>query len=714
MRKNSILLITSLITLSALLIPSKTYVEKKGSFEEDTIDVCENEFGLDLTKGLKIGDTDTVSVSPTYAQTGTYVENGVTYNVLRFATAVRGNIESISYLRGMVDGKIDAPLKEVSTIYKSIKAGDDLYYYNGTELTTDESAAGEYFWACYTIKYTSDDFKFHAIPVTINVNNKFYEEKVASLGLLNNEEHTHTFNVKSTRDCFKNTSSQYYTSCVCGEKGEELFTAYDVSLSGGATFNDGKTSRKYGSNALVGGIIVPKKEGYHFNGFVNVNEITSYSSTRGTTFTMPSENVAIQPHYEVDEFGSNLSVKGGKVNLKHNGTTINKINGFTSNPSLREGAIRVSKEEAETATVYETKQAPKDGYWFNSMAPFTVASSQKIKITYTIQNQGPDKIAFNVHQINGSSIPQTPSELLKDNIASRNVVLNVGEYSRFTLEMTGLGNSNILTNYNFIGSHKEFVRIAVTQYVELQDENAKTSRVTIQNLSDSNFSVKFKDNTTTRSFKVGNSIQNTLVTAPNGYCLAGWIDANDNSKFYRVSNFVIGEEDVTLIPYFEKDTYLDLGVFGNTPPIHTKISGFSNTKLKNQLTQEPVLIGEGNDAHYEIATSFNYDVAPQKGWYFISMIPSTSISGTKYKLTFKMTNNGLDTLNIEMWHTSSSSNPKASGNGNTTVTIEPNQTVVATIEYSNISNNNMMTYYEFTSSLSNPLALQVIEYFELA
>ena len=39
MRKNSILLITSLITLSALLIPSKTYVEKKGSFEEDTIDV---------------------------------------------------------------------------------------------------------------------------------------------------------------------------------------------------------------------------------------------------------------------------------------------------------------------------------------------------------------------------------------------------------------------------------------------------------------------------------------------------------------------------------------------------------------------------------------------------------------------------------------------------------------------------------------------------
>ena len=96
------------------------------------------------------------------------------------------------------------------------------------------------------------------------------------------------------------------------------------------------------------------------------------------------------------------------------------------------------------------------------------------------------------------------------------------------------------------------------------------------------------------------------------------------------------------------------------------------------------------------------------------MIPSTSRGGTKYKLTFKMTNNGLDTLNIEMWHTSSSGNPKASGNGNTTVTIEPNQTVVATIEYSNVSNNNMMTYYEFTSSLSNPLALQVIEYFELA
>ena len=258
MKKNNILFVTSLIALSTLLIPNYSQKIQQGSFVEEAIDICDNSLGIDITKGLKIGDTDTVSVSPTYAQTGTYVENDVTYNVLRFATAVKGNIESISYLRGMVDGKIDAPLKEVSTIYKSIKAGDSLYYYNGSELTTDEAAAGEYYWACYTIKYTSDDFKFHAIPVKINVNNKYYDEKVAVLGLLNNEEHTHTFNVKSTRACFKNTSNQYYTSCVCGEKGEELFTAYDLNLSGGAKFNDGTTSRKYGSNALVGGFSVPE------------------------------------------------------------------------------------------------------------------------------------------------------------------------------------------------------------------------------------------------------------------------------------------------------------------------------------------------------------------------------------------------------------------------------------------------------------------------
>ena len=96
------------------------------------------------------------------------------------------------------------------------------------------------------------------------------------------------------------------------------------------------------------------------------------------------------------------------------------------------------------------------------------------------------------------------------------------------------------------------------------------------------------------------------------------------------------------------------------------------------------------------------------------MVPGSSLNKTKYKLTFVMTNKGLDTLNIEMWHTSSSSNPKGTGNGNTTVTIRPGETVEATIEYSNINNNNMMTYYEFLTGLTNPLALQVIEYFELA
>jgi len=42
---------------------------------------------------------------------------------------------------------------------------------NGTNLTTEESYAGSYYWACYTIKFVNDTYKNSDINVNINVDN---------------------------------------------------------------------------------------------------------------------------------------------------------------------------------------------------------------------------------------------------------------------------------------------------------------------------------------------------------------------------------------------------------------------------------------------------------------------------------------------------------------------------------------------------------------
>ena len=78
MKNYKLLFITSLLVLGSLLIPHQTDTTTYGSFEEDTVDVLDSK-GVELRKGLQIGDSATISVSKTYAQTGTYVEDGVTY-----------------------------------------------------------------------------------------------------------------------------------------------------------------------------------------------------------------------------------------------------------------------------------------------------------------------------------------------------------------------------------------------------------------------------------------------------------------------------------------------------------------------------------------------------------------------------------------------------------------------------------------------------------
>lgn len=113
-----------------------------------------------------IGSDETIEYSKIYTQ---YAELENNY-VLRFAVAVKGDINSITYTRAKIE-KHDERVQHVKTVYRGITANNITYYYDGTDLTTDESKAGEYYWACYTISYgKSSSLIDTPIDLKINVN----------------------------------------------------------------------------------------------------------------------------------------------------------------------------------------------------------------------------------------------------------------------------------------------------------------------------------------------------------------------------------------------------------------------------------------------------------------------------------------------------------------------------------------------------------------
>ena len=113
-----------------------------------------------------IGSDEKIEHSKIYTQ---YAELENNY-VLRFAVAVKGDINSLTFTRASLEGHVEK-VKEVPTVYRGIIANDITYFYDGLDLTTDESKAGIYYWACYTISYgKSSTLKDTPIDLSLSIN----------------------------------------------------------------------------------------------------------------------------------------------------------------------------------------------------------------------------------------------------------------------------------------------------------------------------------------------------------------------------------------------------------------------------------------------------------------------------------------------------------------------------------------------------------------
>lgn len=177
MKKQLALFALSATLLTAGIIVDKSEIKSKG-FEESATDLYSKENNIKKIRKANEVVTPIVQTSIMYAQSG----NDGTNSYLRFATAVKGDVTSITFNR-KVEGKEDRPL-ECKTLYKGISSNGKTYYYNGEDLVTaQDENTNNYYWACYTIKFEANSSyldKNITLEMTINGESGIIANKTTS------------------------------------------------------------------------------------------------------------------------------------------------------------------------------------------------------------------------------------------------------------------------------------------------------------------------------------------------------------------------------------------------------------------------------------------------------------------------------------------------------------------------------------------------------
>lgn len=186
------LLILSTLTLCTLGSLININLNHDNYLKESTTDYFNEKSGIKKLTIQEIDDKQsTFKASKIYVQTGSDTEGN---EYLRFATALRGNFSNVKYTRTMV-GKEDKNAI-VETVYKGISTtnnGETISSYsNGESLFNyDITSTKDYYWACYTIKYTSEStFKDTDITINLNVDDKYYDTRTISLNDAKNDFQT--------------------------------------------------------------------------------------------------------------------------------------------------------------------------------------------------------------------------------------------------------------------------------------------------------------------------------------------------------------------------------------------------------------------------------------------------------------------------------------------------------------------------------------------
>lgn len=168
-------ILSTLLCLSslAMLITCNNKIDANGLIEETNLN---NQKGISILSNRKEVNNEELTYSKMFVQYGINANKeseGYGCYYLRFATALKGNVESIEYTR-KIDNYDDKVLF-ASTIYSGISSNGKIYYYDelNQNITEDETYKNQYYWTCYTIKFKKEsEFKNKNISLSLKVNGK--------------------------------------------------------------------------------------------------------------------------------------------------------------------------------------------------------------------------------------------------------------------------------------------------------------------------------------------------------------------------------------------------------------------------------------------------------------------------------------------------------------------------------------------------------------
>lgn len=179
---------------------------------------------FNATKGVSIKNArrtnQSVENSTIYAQVAT--KDGVDY--LRFATAIKGDINSISYNRTIVATGASKG-KTITTVYKSISAKNSesadalsvFYTENGSLTDLALSSTKDFYWACFTIAFETETYKESDLNISVSVNGNVVASRTTSLYRVKN--YYEDPNIELGTFLSKNNSNSVDTKLVSPSSG---------------------------------------------------------------------------------------------------------------------------------------------------------------------------------------------------------------------------------------------------------------------------------------------------------------------------------------------------------------------------------------------------------------------------------------------------------------------------------------------------------------
>lgn len=179
MKKQLIFLFSTLLMISIVSNNQKNNQE----ILNETTTIKNNDTKIKLLQNNQENIVDDYQYSKIFTQYGKDADN----EYLRFAIAIKGDVSSVKYTRviSSIDNQVE-PIKmfSVNCLYNGIKNGDEISYYSDNgELVSEKT---DYYWACYTIKFTNTSkYKDKDISVFVSINDK---EKSSATKSLNEEK----------------------------------------------------------------------------------------------------------------------------------------------------------------------------------------------------------------------------------------------------------------------------------------------------------------------------------------------------------------------------------------------------------------------------------------------------------------------------------------------------------------------------------------------